>query len=124
MSAPAASFERVPKSATIIVQGHLPFPSGLVEVLPGGRIIFLNEDRSDYFLRFYRPDTDPANGFGVLLPANGRHTVMIAPNDEYMYEIWDVDASGSPVSPLFSLYSSSSSTISPLSGTGGGPIKN
>jgi len=128
MGAPAITQVKkpVPKSATIIIQNHQPDPSGEVEVVPGGRIIFLNEDKSDYCLRLFKPGTDPATGFGVLLPGNGRHTVLIAPNDEFMYEVWDVDASGVAVSPsaLSSSSFASSSFASPSSGSGGGPIKN
>lgn len=123
MGAPAITQVKkpVPRSATIIIQNHQADPSGEVEVVPGGRIIFLNEDKSDYCLRLFKPGTDPATGFGVLLSANGRHTVLIAPSDEFMYEIWDVDASGVAVSPSAL---SSSSFVSPSSGSGGGPIKN
>jgi hypothetical protein len=99
----------VPKFATIFVENQQPDPPGKVEVTPGGRIIFLNQDKYDYCVRFFKPGTNPASGFGGLLPANGSYTVLIDPGDEYMYEISNAVLA---------------SVDSVRTGAGGGPIKN
>ena len=106
-AAERARSSALPKAASVIIQNRLPIPPGEVEVTPdGGRIIFLNEDGCDYRLRLFKPKTESAAGIDVLLPANGRMTVLIKKHDEFMYKIMHLD--GGEV----------------MSGAGGGPIKN
>ena len=105
-AAERAKYSALPKAASVIIQDRQPIPSGEVEVTPdGGRIIFLNEDACDYRLRL-TPKTEAAAGIDILLPANGRLTVLIKENDEFMYHIMNLDGSQE------------------MSGAGGGPIKN
>jgi len=106
-AAERAKYSALPKAASVIIQDRQPIPSGEVEVTPdGGRIIFLNEDRCDYRLRLFKPKSEPAAGIDVLLPANGRMTVLIKENDEFMYNIMNLDGGEA------------------MSGARGGPIKN
>jgi hypothetical protein len=106
-AAERAKNSALPKAASIIIQDQNPIPRGEVEVTPdGGRIIFLNEDNCDYRLRLFKPETEPAAGIDVLLPANGRMTVLIKEDDEFLYKILHLDG-----------------TVA-MSGAGGGPIKN
>jgi len=84
----------LPKAASVIIQGRQPVFDGEVEVTPdGGRVIFLNEDQCDYRLRLFKPKTDPATGIDLLLPANGRMTVLIKESDEFMYQLLNLDGS-------------------------------
>ena len=84
----------LPKAASVIIQEQQSFPSGEVEVTPdAGRIIFLNEDKCDYRLRLFKPESEAAAGIDVLLPASGRLTVLIKENDEFMYQLMQVDGS-------------------------------
>jgi hypothetical protein len=106
-AAERAKYSALPKAASVIIEGQQPIPGGEVEVTPdGGRVIFLNEDNFDYRLRLFKPETEPAAGIDVLVPAKGRMTVLIKENDEFMYKILNLD--GSEVT----------------TGGGGGPIKN
>ena len=106
-AAERAKQSALPKAASVIIQDHQPIPCGEVEVTPdGGRIIFLNEDNCDYRLRLFKPQTDAAAGIDVLLPAGGRTTVLIKENDEFMYQLMNLEG-----------------TVA-MSGAGGGPIKN
>jgi len=113
--ASGTSFGAAPisKFATIFIDNQTPDPPGKVEVLPGGRIIFLNQDQYDYCLRFFKTGSSAASGFGALLPANGSYTVLIDPGDEYMYEI-----------SIAALTVTASGAAAPRAGTGGGPIRN
>jgi hypothetical protein len=97
----------LPKSATITIREQHPSPSGEVEVTPdGGRVHFHNKDKKEYRLRLWRAKTDPSAGIDLLLPANGRVTVVIKKRDEYYYDVMNINASLAE------------------SGNGGGPIKN
>jgi|KBSMisStaDraftv2_1062788.scaffolds.fasta_scaffold55904_3 hypothetical protein len=94
-----------PKAAAVIfIQSVQPNPPGEVEVTPGGSIIFLNLDKCDYGLTLYKPGADSASGINILLPANGRATVLVRENDTFVYELYLTDGS--------------------RTGSGGGPIKN
>ena len=96
----------LPESATIKIYDQVPDPCGEVEVTPkGGRVHFENQDAKEYRLRLYKPGTDPLKGIDILLPANGRVTVIIKRYDEYQYSVVDVIDEIS-------------------SGKGGGPIRN
>jgi hypothetical protein len=101
---PAPQSAAVPKTAVIFIQSRQPNPSGKVEVTPGGSIIFLNLDKDDYGLTLYKPGADYASGINILLPENGRATVLIRQDDEFMYELTLADGT--------------------RTGGGGGPIKN
>lgn len=103
-SKPTAQLSALPKTAVIFVQSQQANPAGKVEVTPGGTIIFLNVDKSDYGLTLFKPGTDPASGINILLPENGRATVLIRQDDEFMYELYLADGT--------------------RTGSGGGPIKN
>lgn len=93
-AAERAQSSALPKAASVIIQDRQPVCDGEVEVTPdGGRIIFLNEDQCDYRLRLFKPKTDPAAGIDLLLPANGRATVLIKKDDEFMYQLLNLDGS-------------------------------
>ena len=79
----------LPRSATIKIRNQAPHPSGKVEVAPWtGRVHFVNKDKKDYRLRFYRPDTEPLRGIDILIPARGRVTVGIKLGDEFHYGVY------------------------------------
>ncbi len=79
----------LPRSATIKIRNQEPYPSGKVEVAPWtGRIHFVNTDKKEYRLRFFRPDMEPLHGIDIFLPANGRVTVGIKPGDEYHFGVY------------------------------------
>lgn len=91
-AAERAKYSALPKAAAVIIEGGKPVFSGEVEVTPdNGRIIFLNEDERDYRLRLFKPETAALAGIDVLLPANGRFTVLIKENDEFMYHVMGLD---------------------------------
>jgi hypothetical protein len=93
-AAERAKYSALPKAASVIIQDREPVFDGEVEVTPdGGRIIFLNEDSRDYRLRLFKPNTEPATGIDLLLPANGRTTVLIKEDDEFMYQLMNLDGS-------------------------------
>lgn len=97
----------LPESATITIHEQQPDPSGEVEVTPyGGRVHFQNQDNQEHRLRFWKKGTDANAGIDILLPAEGRVTVVINKDDEFDYSVMHID--GGIVS----------------SGKGGGPIKN
>lgn len=101
---PAPQASALPQAAVIFIQSRQPNPSGKVEVTPGGSVIFLNLDKVDYGLTLFKPGADYASGINILLPENGRATVLIRQNDEFMYELTLADGT--------------------RTGGGGGPIKN
>ncbi len=79
----------LPRSATITIHDQAPKPNGKVEVAPWtGRVHFANEDKKDYRLRFWKPDTEPLAGIDILLPANSRITVMIKKGDVFHYGVF------------------------------------
>ncbi|HEX8836539.1 MAG TPA: hypothetical protein VF748_06370 [Candidatus Acidoferrum sp.] len=79
----------LPRSATINIRNQAPNPSGKVEVEPwSGKVHFVNKDKKEYRLRFFRPDSEPLRGIDILLPANGTVTVGIKPGDEYHYGVY------------------------------------
>ena len=81
----------LPRSATIIIRKQEPSPSGKVEVEPWtGRVHFVNKDKKDYRLRFWKPDTDPFAGIDMLIPAGGSLTLLIKKGDEFMYGVVDI----------------------------------
>jgi hypothetical protein len=111
----------LPKSATITIKDHKPDDSGEVEVTPdGGRIIFDNKDNEDYRLRFRSTTTQST--IDLLLPAKGQTTVLIKKDDEFMYDVLNADGSAAALSA--SATAGGPPTVTPLAGTGGGPIKN
>jgi hypothetical protein len=103
-SIPKTALSAVPKTAVIFIESQQPNPPGAVEVTPGGSIIFLNLDKRDYGLTLYKSGADPGPGISMLLPENGRATVLIREGDEFMYELYLTDGT--------------------RTGSGGGPIKN
>ena len=79
----------LPRSATIRIHNQAPSPSGKVEVAPWtGRIHFVNKDKKEYRLRFFRPNTEPLHGIDIMIPAKGRVTVGIKPGDEYHFGVY------------------------------------
>ena len=77
------------RSATISIRKQEPSPRGKVEVAPWtGRVHFMNKDKKDYRLRFWKPDTEPLTGIDILLPAKSRVTVMIKKGDEFHYGVF------------------------------------
>ena len=82
----------LPRSATIKIRNQEPKPRGKVEVAPWtGRVRFLNQDKKDYRLRFYKPDTNPLEGIDILLAARGSVTVLIKQGDEFFYGVLPKD---------------------------------
>jgi hypothetical protein len=81
----------LPRSATITIRKQEPIPCGKVEVEPWlGRVHFVNKDKKDYRLRFWKRDTDPFAGIDMLIPAGGRITVLIKKGDEFDYGVVDI----------------------------------
>src|SRR5262249_45431581 len=127
-SAPVShnSFERrtkmpLPLSATITIKDQKPDDNGMKEVTPdGGRIIFDNKDHQDYRLRFHITKTQST--IDLLLPAKGQTIVLIKKDDEFMYDILNVDGTGAALSA--SAAAGGPPVVVPLAGTGGGPIRN
>ena len=105
-AAPAKAKEKaLPRSATIKIHNQTPNPSGKVEVAPWiGRVHFVNKDKKEYRLRFFRPDSEALRGIDILLPAKGRVTVGIKPGDEYHFGVYpskgDVAALGKGGGPI------------------------
>ena len=80
----------LPRSKTIKIRNQDPNPSGKVEVAPWtGRVQFVNLDKKEYRLRFYRPNTEPLKGIDIVIAAGGRVTVAIKPDDEFNYFVLD-----------------------------------
>lgn len=78
----------LPRSATIRIHNQAPSPSGKVEVAPWTGIVhFVNKDKKEYRLRFFRPNTEPLHGIDIMIPARGRVTVGIKPGDEFFYGV-------------------------------------
>jgi hypothetical protein len=97
----------LPRSATITIRDQEPKPNGKVEVAPWtGKVQFVNTDKKDYRLRFWRPGTEPLAGIDILLPAKGRVAVLIKKHDEFHFGV-------------FHLKGDEAAT-----GRGGGPIVN
>ena len=85
----AAKAKALPRSATIKIRDQAPNPCGKVEVAPWiGRVHFVNKDKKEYRLRFFKPDTEPLKGIDIFLPPNSRVTVGIKPGDEYHYGVY------------------------------------
>ncbi len=79
----------LPRSATIKIHKQEPSPCGKVEVAPWiGKVHFVNKDKKEYRLRFFKPDTEPLKGIDIMLPARGRVTVGIKLGDEYHYGVY------------------------------------
>lgn len=79
----------LPRSATIKIHNQAPSPSGKVEVAPWvGRVHFVNTDKKEYRLRFFKPDTEPLHGIDIMIPAKGRVTVGIKPGDQYHFGVF------------------------------------
>ena len=84
-----AKEKALPRSATIKIHNQTPSPCGKVEVAPwAGRVHFVNKDKKEYRLRFFRPDSEPLRGIDILLPAKGTVTVGIKPGDEYHFGVY------------------------------------
>ena len=97
----------LPKSVTITVRDQEPSPCGKVEVAPWtGRVHFVNKDKKEYRLRFWKPQTESLRGIDILLPVKGRVTVMIKKGDEYHYGVFQLKGEEAAL------------------GKGGGPIVN
>jgi hypothetical protein len=97
----------LPRSATITIRDKEPSPLGKVEVAPWiGRVHFLNKDKKDYRLRFWKPETEPLTGIDILLPAKSRVTVMIKPKDVFHFGVFQIKGDEA------------------ATGRGGGPITN
>jgi len=103
-TAKAKETTTLPRSATINIRNQEPVPYGRVEVEPWiGRVNFVNKDKKDYRLRFWRPDTEPFVGIDILIPAGGRITVLIKKADQFMYgviEVGDKAATGKGPGPI------------------------
>lgn len=81
----------LPRSTTITIRKQEPIPYGKVEVEPWlGRVHFVNKDKKDYRLRFWKRDTDPFTGIDILIPAGGRISVLIKKGDEFHYGVVDI----------------------------------
>lgn len=79
----------LPRSATIKIRNQEPNPSGKVEVAPWtGKVHFVNHDKKEYRLRFFKPHTEPLHGIDIMIPAKGRVTVGIKPGDEYHFGVY------------------------------------
>ena len=79
------------RSRTISIRNQEPTPCGKVEVAPWtGRVHFVNKDKKDYRLRFWKPGTAPLAGIDMLIPAGGRLTLLIKKGDEFMYGVVDI----------------------------------
>lgn len=84
-----AKQDALPRSATITIRDQAPYPSGKVEVEPWkGRVHFVNKDKKDYRLRFWKSNTEPLTGIDILLPARARVTVMIKRADEFHFGVF------------------------------------
>lgn len=95
------------RSATISIRNQEPKPCGKVEVAPWiGRVHFVNKDKKEYRLRFWKPDTEPITGIDILLPAKGRATVMIKRGDVFHFGVFHLKGEEAAL------------------GKGGGPIVN
>ncbi|HKW32106.1 MAG TPA: hypothetical protein VJN92_03810 [Candidatus Acidoferrum sp.] len=95
----------LPRSATIQIRHQAPSPGGRVEVAPwSGKVHFVNKDKKEYRLRFFRPDSEPLRGIDIMLPPKGTVTVGIKPGDEYHYGVYpgkgDVAALGKGGGPI------------------------
>lgn len=78
----------LPRSATIRIRNQGPIPSGKVEVAPWtGMVHFVNMDKKEYRLRFFKPNSEPLHGIDIMIPARGRVTVGIKPGDEFLYGV-------------------------------------
>ena len=79
----------LPRSATIKIREQAPNPCGKVEVAPWtGKVHFVNQDKKEYRLRFFKQGTEPLHGIDIMLPPNGTVTVGIKPGDEYHYGVY------------------------------------
>ena len=84
-----AKQDALPRSATITIRDQAPYPSGKVEVEPWkGGVHFVNKDKKDYRLRFWKSNTEPLTGIDILLPARARVTVMIKRGDEFHFGVF------------------------------------
>jgi hypothetical protein len=78
----------LPKSKTVTIHNQCPNPYGEVEVTPhAGLVHFKNKDHQSYRLRFWKVDTDSDSGIDILLPANGRTSVVIRKGDAFFYAV-------------------------------------
>ena len=78
----------LPRSATIKIRNKGPIPSGKVEVAPwAGMVHFVNMDKEEYRLRFFKPNSEPLHGIDIIIPARGRVTVGIKPGDEFLFGV-------------------------------------
>ena len=104
----------LPSSQTITVQNHKASPGGEVEVEPNiGRIHFVNQDDTDYRLRFWKEGTTRLQGsMDIVLPAAGTITVAIKTGDAFRYLVLDDQGKDS------------GGLDADSGGGGGGPIKN
>ncbi len=77
------------RSATITIRNQEPKPNGKVEVAPWtGRVHFVNKDKKEYRLRFYKPNTEPLEGIDIFIPAQGHVTVGIKTGDEFHFGVY------------------------------------
>ncbi|HKW63464.1 MAG TPA: hypothetical protein VJN89_13025 [Candidatus Acidoferrum sp.] len=79
----------LPRSATIRIHDQAPNPCGKVEVAPWiGKVHFVNKDKKEYRLRFFKPNSEPLQGIDIMLPPHGTVTVGIKLGDEYHYGVY------------------------------------
>jgi hypothetical protein len=104
----------LPTAATINIEKQTASPAGEVEVEPNvGRIHFVNQDQTEYRLRFWPDGKTMRDGsMDIVLPPGGTVTVAIKTDDSFRYAVLNpfglTIGGGEPNS----------------GGGGGGPIKN
>jgi hypothetical protein len=78
----------LPHSATIKIHEQQAIPNTAVEVEPNvGRILFVNQDGTNYRLRFWKENTDPLAGIDVVLVPGGNFTIAINTNDSFYFTV-------------------------------------
>jgi hypothetical protein len=78
----------LPHSATIRIHDQQATPDTLVEVEPNvGRVLFVNQDGTNYRLRFWKENTDPIAGIDVVLVPGGNFTIAINTNDSFYFTV-------------------------------------
>ena len=78
----------LPHSATIKIHEQQATPDTLVEVEPNvGRVLFVNQDGTNYRLRFWKENTDPIAGIDVVLVPGGNFTIAINTNDSFYFTV-------------------------------------
>ena len=87
-SAAAQKEYALPHWATIKISAQEAIPNGVVEVEPNvGRILFVNEDGTNYRLHFWRETGTPMEGIDVVLVPGGHLTIAINTNDSFYFTV-------------------------------------